>query len=320
MAAVARARRAATPFGNTSPNLAAHGINPHVQLHKKLTAANWPSGQQLWRLTVDANGEKEIFHARFLVMDSGFYNYYLPRSTTIPGLSNFKSNVAYPQFWPEDFDFANKKVVIIGSSATAVTLLHSIGAKAASVTIFQSSPSYVASRSTSDFTERFVLRFFPRFLALKINRWKNILVALLVKWCNTCPAAARRDLKAATIKQLPPSISHSPHFEPKYNHWEQRFCLCPDRDFFTALRKGNVAVMTDTTRTMKEDRIVLASGKDLDADIIITATGLQILIAGGALISVDNEVVRPREKFVWKGTMLQDLPNAFFVIGYTDAS
>jgi cation diffusion facilitator CzcD-associated flavoprotein CzcO len=297
------------------------GIDRHVQFHKKLTAANWSSDQQLWILTIDADGEKEIFHCRFLAMGSGYYDYEHPRSTTIPGISNFKGTVVHPQFWPKKLDYTNKKVVIIGSGATAVTLLPSIGASATSVTMLQRSPSYVASRPTMDIIEKFTRAWLPRRIGLKINRWKNILFGfLLVKWCHAYPLAARNALKRATIKQLPPSIPHSPHFEPKYNPWEQRLCLCPDGDFFKALKKGNAGVVTDTIKTMTDSSIVLNSGQELEADIIVTATGLKILIAGGALISVDNEVIKPPTKFIWKGTMLQDVPNCFFLIGYTNAS
>jgi cation diffusion facilitator CzcD-associated flavoprotein CzcO len=292
-----------------------------VQFYKKLTAANWSSDQQLWTLTVDADGSKEIFYARFLAMGSGYFNYDQPRSTHIPGLSNFAGTVVHPQFWPGDLDFTDKKVVIIGSGATAVTLLPSIGQKATSVTMLQRSPSYVASRPSMDIIERFTRSWLPRKIGLKINRWKNILVGfVLVKWCHAYPLAARNLIKKATVKQLPPSIPHSPHFEPKYNPWEQRLCLCPDGDFFKALKRGNASIVTDTIKTMTSDRIVLNSGQELEADIIVTATGLKILIAGGALISVDNEVIKPSTKFLWKGSMLQDLPNAFFFIGYTNAS
>lgn len=300
---------------------AVHGIDRHVQFHHKLTAANWSSSQQLWTLTVDVDGEKEIFHTHFLIMGCGYFDYNQPRLTTIPGIENFKGTVVHPQFWPQDLNFTDKKVVIIGSGATAVTLLPSIGEKATSVTMLQRSPSYVASRPTSDFLETFVRNWLPQRIALKISRWKNILVTLLfVKFSAAYPSTVRRLLKKATVAQLPASIPHSPHFEPRYNPWEQRLCLCPDGDFFTALKKGNASVVTDKIKTMTADRIVLNSGQEVEADIIVTATGLKILIAGGALISVDRELVRPSEKYVWNGTMLQDFPNAFFLIGYTNAT
>lgn len=300
---------------------AEYGIDSHVQFHKKLTAANWSSDQQLWQLTIDVDGEKEIYHSRFLVMGSGYYDYHNSRLTTISGLKNFKGTTVHPQFWPKDLDFSNKKVVIIGSGSTAVTLLPSIAEKATHVTMLQRSPSYVASRPTSSPIETFFRNWLPRRLAWFLNRWKNILFSILiVKWCIAYPRRAREAIKKATIKQLPPTIPHDPHFEPAYDPWRQRLCLCPNGDFFEALRGGNAAVVTDTIKTMTAHSIILSSGQELEADIIVTATGLKILLAGGALLSVNNQVLRPCEKFIWRGAMLQDLPNAFFLMGYTNAS
>jgi cation diffusion facilitator CzcD-associated flavoprotein CzcO len=300
---------------------AEYGIDDHVQFRKKLTAANWSSDQQSWQLTVDADGEKEIYHSKFLIMGSGYYDYHNPRSTIIPGIKNFKGTVVHPQFWPEDLDFTDKKVAIIGSGATAITLLPSIAEKATLVTMLQRSPSYVASRPTSDALESFFRKWLPKRLSYFLNRWKNILQGILiVQWCMAYPKFARAAIKKATMKQLPPTIPHNPHFEPAYDPWRQRFCVSPNGDFFAALRAGKGTVVTDTIKTMTSDRIVLSSGQELEADIIVTATGLKVLLAGGALISVNNEVARLCEKFIWKGTMLQDLPNTFFLIGYTNAS
>lgn len=300
---------------------AEYGIDGHVQFHKKLTAANWSSDQHRWQLTVEAEGETEFYHSRFLVMGSGYYDYHNPRSTIIPGLENFRGTVVHPQFWPEGLDFTDKKVVIIGSGATAVTLLPSIAEKAKLVTMLQRSPSYVAARPTSDALESFFSKWLPKRLACFLNRWKNILQSILiVQWCMAYPRFARAAIKKATIKQLPPTIPHNPHFEPAYDPWRQRFCVCPNGDFFAALRAGRGTVVTDTIKTMTPGRIVLSSGQELEADMIVTATGLKVLLAGGAEISVDRAVVRPCDKFLWKATMVQDLPNAFFLMGYTNAS
>jgi len=283
---------------------AQYGIDNHVQFHKKLTAANWSSDQQLWQLTVDADGEKEIYHSKFLIMGSGYYDYHNARSTVIPGLENFKGTVVHPQFWPEDLDFTDKKMVIIGSGATAVTLLPSLAKKASLVTMLQRSPSYIASRPTSDVIESFFRNWLPKRVASFLNRWKNIFQGILIfQWCTIYPKSARAVIKKATIKELPPTIPHNPHFEPTYDPWRQRFCVCPNGDFFAALRSGKGNVVTDTIKTMTSDRIVLSSGEELEADIIVTATGLKVLIAGGALLSVNNEVVRPCNKYIWNGTM-----------------
>jgi cation diffusion facilitator CzcD-associated flavoprotein CzcO len=298
-----------------------HGIDRHIQYHKKLIAADWSSKTQSWALKVDAEGEKQIFHARFLVLGTGYYDYNNPLPAVIPGIENFKGKVIHPQFWPKDLDYSGKKIIIIGSGATAVTLLPNLVEKAAHVTMLQRSPSYIASRPTSDALETFIRKWFPIRLGLKLARWKNLAVSfLLFQWCRAYPLKARNMLKKATIQQLPKTIPHDPHFEPTYNPWEQRLCLCPNGDFFDALRAGNSDVVTGKIKTMSDNRIILESGKELDADIIVTATGLKMQLAGGAMFSVDGQSMDPGSKFIWKSALIQDVPNMFFIIGYTNAS
>ena len=298
-----------------------YGIDDNIKFQHKLTSANWSSDQQAWALDVDNEGEHKVFHARFIIFSTGYYDYDEALSSAIPGIENFTGTTVHPQFWPTDFDYQNKKIVVIGSGSTAVTLLPALSEKASHVTMLQRSPSYIVARPAIDPFSQRVRNFFPSWLAYRISRFKFLIFNFyFVRWCARNPLKARNLLKKATLKQLPDGIPYDPHFLPRYNPWEQRLCLCPNGDFYKALRAGKADVVTDTITTVTETGIELASGSKIDADVIVTATGLKIKTAGGARISVDGVPVNIGEKFLWKGTMLQDVPNAALVLGYTTAS
>ena len=300
---------------------ALYRIDRKVQFRHKLVSANWSSDQQAWSLLVDADGEKKYFHVRFVILSTGYYDYDEPLSTTITGIENFKGKIVHPQFWPEDFDYKDQKIVVIGSGSTAVTLIPSLAEKASHVTMLQRSPSYLLARPSVDAFGQLISKFLPSWMSHRLTRLKFLVLNFLfIKFCGAYPQAARNLIKKATVKELPKDTPHNPHFEPRYNPWEQRLCLCPDGDFFEAMRAGKASVVTDTITTVTENGIQLASGKTLDADVIVTATGLKLKTAGGAQISVDNTPIKIGEKFLWKGVMLQDLPNMATVIGYTNAS
>ena len=300
---------------------AMYGIDRKVQFRHKLVSANWSSDQQAWSLLVDADGEKKYFHTRFVILSTGYYDYDEPLSTTITGIENFKGKIVHPQFWPEDLDYKDQKIVVIGSGSTAVTLIPSLAEKASHVTMLQRSPSYLLARPSVDAFGQLVSKFLPSSMSYRLTRLKFLVLRFLfIKFCGAYPQAARNLIKKATVKELPKDTPHNPHFEPRYNPWEQRLCLCPDGDFFEAMRAGKASVVTDTITTVTENGIQLASGKTLDADVIVTATGLKLKTAGGAQISVNNTPIKIGEKFLWKGVMLQDLPNMATAIGYTNAS
>ena len=300
---------------------AMYGIDRKVQFHQKFVSANWSTDQQMWTLVVDAGGEKRYLHARFVILSTGYYDYDEPLSTTITGIENFEGTVLHPQFWPEDFDYADKKIIVIGSGSTAVTLVPSLAEKASHVTMLQRSPSYLLARPSVDTFGSIVSKLLPSWIAHRITRYKFLLQNFLfVSFCGRFPTAAKKLIKKATVKELPKEVPHNPHFEPRYNPWEQRLCLCPDGDFFQSMRSGKASVVTDKITSVVENGIQLASGRVLDADVIVTATGLKLKTAGGAQLSVDNVPVKVGEKFLWKGVMLQDTPNMATVIGYTNAS
>ena len=300
---------------------ALYGIDDKVQFHRKLLSANWSSDQQAWNLLVDEEGRKTHFNARFVFLSTGYYDYDEALSSHVPGIEKFTGTVLHPQFWPEHLDYQNKKIVVIGSGSTAVTLIPSLAQTASHVTMLQRSPSYVLARPSVDRFGQWTQRVFPSWVAHRITRLKSLVLSFLfIKFCAFYPLAARNRIKKATLKQLPDNIPHDPHFSPRYNPWEQRLCLCPDGDFFKAMRAGKASVVTDTIATVTETGIQLASGQTLDADMIVTATGLKLKTGGGAQITVDNVPVTIGEKFLWKGVMLQDVPNMATVIGYTNAS
>lgn len=296
------------------------GIDKKIQYHHKLVSANWSSKTKKWSLEVDVNGERKPMKANFVIYGSGYYDYDEPLQTTIPNIDSFKGTKIHPQFWPEDLDYSDKKIVIIGSGATAVTILPVIAKTAASVTMLQRSPTYILSAPSTD-SSSLVRRFLPSWMAHTLIRWKFMWgMWLYFQFCRAFPTKAKQQLQAATEKELPKHIAQDPHFKPSYNPWEQRLCVCPDGDFYAALREGNAHVVTDTIKTVTETGILTSNGTALDADIIVTATGLKMKFAGGAQITVDGTTVKSADKYLWKGAFLQDVPNAAFLLGYTNAS
>ncbi|KAK1977041.1 hypothetical protein LZ30DRAFT_602164 [Colletotrichum cereale] len=300
-----------------------HGIDRHIRYQHQVVSANWDSGAARWVLQVTTGDEKvKTVSARFVVLGTGYYDYEQPLATEIPGIQNFKGQVVHPQFWPEDLEYRDKNVVIIGSGATAVTLLPNIATDAAHVTMLQRSPGYIFSMpSRRGLFSRFLMFILPQSITGRLLRIQYfILGTLLYYYCRQFPQAARRLLMGAAKMQLPPNVPVDPHFKPRYNPWEQRLCVCPDADFYAALRSGKAEVATDFIDRVTDSEIVLKSGAALRPDIIITATGLRIRFAGSISISVDGVPVDLNTKYSYKTCMLQDVPNMAYVFGYSNAS
>ncbi|EAW13597.1 flavin-containing monooxygenase [Aspergillus clavatus NRRL 1] len=295
------------------------GIDKHIQFQHRLLAADWSSSENVWKLAVDHEGELKSYTARFVIFGTGYYNYDEPLSVEIPGLERFQGKVIHPQFWPEDLDYSGKKVVIIGSGATAITLLPKMAETAAKATMLQRSPTYILPLPNRQ--NPLLSYIFPTALSRKLQRLQWIIVSrIFFLFCQAFPWLARSILKLTVIRRLPKHVPFEPHFKPRYNPWDQRLCVSPDGDFFQSLHTGRADVKTDTIRQVTASGIELNSGETLDADIIVTATGLKLQIAGGTSITVDGQKQRVSDKYLWNGVMLQDLPNASFVIGYTNAS
>ncbi|KAH6716395.1 monooxygenase flavin-binding family protein-like protein [Leptodontidium sp. MPI-SDFR-AT-0119] len=299
-----------------------NGIDRKIRFHNKLLSADWSTSTQRWTLSVNADGEKTHLSARFVIFSTGYYDYNTPLKASIPGIDNFQGETIHPQFWPKDYDYTGKKMIIIGSGATAITLLPNLAEKAAHVTVLQRSPSYIMAIPAVDPTANFIRKWLPTWFGHTIVRWKFLILPFIFfKFCRAFPNAARKVIQDNTKKQLGNcNVPLDPNFKPSYNPWEQRLCVCPDGDFFKALHRGNADMVTDTIKTVTANGIQTDSGKSIDADVIITATGLKMQLAGGSKITVDSKPIDVSTKYVWKGVMLQDVPNAAIVVGYTNAS
>ncbi|OAG34513.1 hypothetical protein AYO21_11335 [Fonsecaea monophora] len=297
------------------------GIDQHIRYKHSLDQAAWSSKHHAWSLTVNVDGEAAYYTARFLVFGTGYYNYHTPLETDIPGIGRFQGETVHPQFWPEHLDYADKQIVIIGSGATAVTLLPQLAKKAKLTTMLQRSPSYILPMPNRDQSRSKLSYLLPTSVYYKLKRLSWIIFSrLFVGYCRRFPNRAKQLIEKSVTPLLPLTISYEPHFKPRYLPWEQRLCVCPDGDFYSALRSGKAVVETGVIHEVVSDGIQLTSGKKLPADIIVTATGLKLCVGGGVQFEVDGEQVALNTKFLWNGVMLQDIPNAAFVIGYTDAS
>jgi cation diffusion facilitator CzcD-associated flavoprotein CzcO len=283
-----------------------HGISQHVLFNHGLTAANWSDKSQRW--TLDIDGKIKQLQTRFVVFGTGYYKYDKALATNIPGLEQFEGEVVHPQFWPQDLDYSGKRIVVVGSGATAVTLLPKLAEKASHVTMLQRSPSYILSLPREGF-----LGQLPSSL-LRIG-W--IIGLQLFYWfCKAMPRTARWILCFLMRVKLPSHVSASTHFQPRYFPWDERPCVSPGGDLFTSLKGGRAQIRTAAIQTVTAKGILLDTQDFLPADLIVTATGLHMQALGGVLPCINGNTCKLTEKLVWNGLMLQDVPNAFCLIGY----
>ncbi|KAL2258592.1 hypothetical protein VTK26DRAFT_8053 [Humicola hyalothermophila] len=299
------------------------GIDQHILYRHRVSSANWNWARKEWDLEVQVGDRDEpvVFRARFLLLGTGYYDYERPLETVIPGIENFKGKVIHPQFWPKDYDYTGKNVVIIGSGATAITLLPAMAETAGRVTMLQRSPGYVFSLPSNSIITGLLFALLPSTIAYYLSRIVWLIRSHLTTMiCRTMPTVAKLVIKHMTVKQLPPDIRWDPHFKPRYNPWEQRFCACVDGDFFAALRSGKADVVTGTIDRVSDRAIHLTSGATLHPDAIVTATGLKLRFGGGIRFAVDGTPFRCCDKFAWRSAMLQDVPNLLFLTGYETAS
>ncbi|KAI9369162.1 hypothetical protein BJX61DRAFT_174257 [Aspergillus egyptiacus] len=300
---------------------AQYGIDRHIQYKQRLHGADWSSTDNAWSLSVENTDDEQmnVLSARFIIFGTGYYDYHTPLQADIPGLDQFTGEIVHPQFWPENLDYSNKRIVIIGSGATAVTLLPNLVEKAQHVTMLQRSPTYILPLPNRN---RSLLQYIlPASISRRLMRVSWMITSrIFFLFCQTFPLLARFVLRQTTKRRLPKNIPWDPHFRPRYNPWDQRLCVSPDGDFYASLHTGKADVKTDTIASVTPKGIRLNSGEFLDADMIVPATGLRLRIAGGSSVTVDGVPVKPNDKLLWHGMMLQDVPNAAFIIGYTNAS
>lgn len=300
-----------------------NGIIPKIRFKHWVRAARWSSSEARWNIEVEVGeqGENLRYTCDFLFVCSGYYRYDQGHTPEFPGSQSFKGRIVHPQKWPEDLDYAGKRIVVIGSGATAVTLVPAMAERAAHVTMLQRSPSYVAPLPDRDVIGNTLRRLLPEQAAHGAIRWKNMLLTMgFYQLCRRAPAFARKLIRRGVEKRLPKGYEVDTHFNPRYEPWDQRLCLVPNDDLFKAISNGRASVVTGQIETFTEKGIRLASGQELDADIVVTATGLNVLVIGGMKLSVDGRPVEPGQSFVYKGLMLSNVPNFAFCVGYTNAS
>jgi monooxygenase len=301
-----------------------YGVEPLIHYGLRVVAADWSSVEQRWTVTAerDSDGEMstETWTCSFLVTATGYYNYdegYLP---SFPGVETFGGTLIHPQHWPEDLDYAGKRVVVIGSGATAVTLVPAMAGTAAHVTMLQRSPSYVAALPAVDKLSGLQSRFLSERVSYRLTRWRNIwLQRAIYVGARRFPGPARRLLQGGVRKRLGDGVDML-HFTPAYKPWEQRLCAIPDGDLLAALRREDASVVTDTIDSFTPTGIRVGSGEVLEADIVVAATGLNLQVLGGARLSVDGEVRDLNATLTYKNVMLEGLPNLVWIFGYTNAS
>ena len=298
---------------------AEHGIDKHIQFNTRVTKASWSSKDSTWTVDTEQRGARVTTTCNFLFMCSGYYRYDEGYSPSFPGSEKFSGQIIHPQKWTPDIDYKNKRVVVIGSGATAVTLVPEMAKDAAHVTMLQRSPTYVVSRPGNDPFAGFLRKISPK-LAWHLTRWRNVFLQLyFFRLCRLNPDRAKKMILGAARKELPPDYVET-HFSPRYNPWEQRLCLIPDGDLFNAIKDGKASVVTKAIDTFTEKGIRLADGSELPADIIVTATGLNLQVLGGMDLAVDGARVDMSKALNYKGMMYSDIPNMASIFGYINAS
>ena len=308
---------------------AKHGIDRHIRLNRRVVAADWSTTDQRWTVTVESNGprdssgpaERTTMTCSFLYACSGYYDYSEPYAAAIPGIADFGGQVVHPQFWPEDLEYAGKRVVVIGSGATAVTLVPSMAGEAEHVTMLQRTPSWIAVAPRVDKLANTLRDRLPDTVAHRLIRSKNVLLTqALFQFCQRFPAQAKKLLLQGVEKGVGAEHFDPADFTAPYDPWDQRLCLVPSGDLFKAIRRGEAEIVTDRILGFTQDGITLESGRELAADVVVTATGLQMQLFGGVRPSVDGVPVTMSDQFVWRGAMITGLPNFAICVGYTNAS
>lgn len=302
--------------------VAKYNLGHYIRFRHKVLSAGWSKSTEQWKVTAEHDGQTKEFKARWVVFGTGYYDYENPAKTTIQGLEKFKGKLIHPQHWPEDYDHSGKKMIIIGSGATAVTLFPTLSETAEAVTLVQRSPSFIVSANNKSPVGSWLMKLLPAYYA---GTWLRIVYLaygyLVVQFCRWFPQLAKKTFIKRTIPLLPARISPSPHFEPSYTPWTQRLCLSPDGDFFQALRdKPNSNILTGIIDTVTENGLRMKDGTTVEADAIVTATGLYMRMGGNIAVTVNGEKMDWAGRLVWNGSMLQDVPNLMFIVGYTNAS
>ncbi len=299
-----------------------YGVDRHIRFGHRLAQASWSGSDGKWSLTIErADGSTSRLDCRFLLLCAGYYSYAGGNTPHFSGRERFAGSIVHPQQWPEDLDYRGKKVVVIGSGATAVTLVPVLAREASHVVMLQRSPTYMLAAPAIDRVALLLRRLLPGRLAYRLTRWKNInFQRLIFRLARNRPKWVRKALADRVQAALGPDSDLMKHFKPSYNPWDQRLCLVTDGDLFQAIRSGRVSMVTDEIESFTEKGLLLKSGEELGADIVVTATGLKPAVLGEVSLSVDGEAVDIARCFTYRGVMLSDVPNLATVFGYINAS
>lgn len=297
-------------------------ITPNIQFNSKALSTNWSDQTKQYTIQIEnpTTGTKRQMTCNFLIMCSGYYNYKQGHNPQFKGATDFKGRIIHPQHWDTSLDYAGKRIIVIGSGATAITLLPEFQKTAKSVTMLQRSPSYIVEIPKTDSIAKVFNKILPTKIAHWLLRWKNILIAMLFyQFGQRRPKMAKRSIQKEIKNQLGDKYK-AEDFDPSYKPWDQRVCFDPDSDFLKALKQPNAHIITDTIDKFTQNGILLNSGKELDADIIVTATGLELQFFGGMQVSLNDEPVVSNQLYTYRGALLSDVPNLAFITGYTNAT
>ncbi len=300
-----------------------YNVDSKIRFHHRVISAEWSSDEARWTVRAQRTdtGETVELTCSFLFCCSGYYRYDEGYTPAFPGIAAYTGQVIHPQHWPEDLDYSGKRVVVIGSGATAVTLVPAMAERAAHVTMVQRSPTYMAARPSRDKIADTLRRLLPERAAYSAVRRKNVaLGSFFYKLSRNRPETMKRLIRKGLLAQLPEGYDVDTHFTPRYNPWDQRMCLVPDANLFRTIREGKVSIATDEIDTFTEHGLRLASGQELPADIVVTATGLNLVAVGGIGLRVDGRPVDLPNTIAYKGMMLSGVPNFALAVGYTNAS
>lgn len=297
------------------------GIDRRIRFGHRVTGMEWSTADARWTVSVDGPDGLTSFTCSFLHMCSGYYDYEQGHAPHFPNQEEFGGRIVHPQFWPENLDYAGKRVVVIGSGATAVTLVPELAKTAASVTMLQRSPTYVVSRPGQDALANWLRAKLPSKAAYGLTRWKNVMFGMFFyRMTRRKPDKVKQKLLDQVREHLGPDYDVATHFTPRYNPWDQRLCLVPDADLFDTIKAGKAAVVTDTIERFTPEGILLSSGQLLEADVVVTATGLRVKLLSGIDPIVDGVEKSIANALQYKGMMFSDIPNLAFTFGYTNAS
>jgi monooxygenase len=300
-----------------------YGVEEKIRFDHRVVRAEWSTPEARWTVEAERTdtGETVRFTCGFLFTCTGYYRYDEGFTPSFEGTERFRGEIVHPQHWPEDLDYAGKRVVVIGSGATAVTLVPAMAERAAHVTMLQRSPTYVVSLPARDPLADFLRRLLPAKAAYPVVRWKNVLITTaFYKLSRRAPGLVKKLIRRGVERRLPRGYDVDTHFAPRYNPWDQRVCLVPDGDLFEAMSEGRASIVTDRIAAFTETGLLLESGAELEADVIVTATGLNMLVLGGISLAVDGREINISKTVAYKGMMLGGVPNFAYAVGYTNAS